>query len=381
MKRSADAGEILQRLLQRYERGTGLRRVIERPMQAFANPDDLRALVENLSEAAREGAIELVWDRDAPHLIEQVILSDPARLYAFTGKLRPQEILAAALGALEGMEVTMEPARGLLRDIEAAWTRGVKLIGIGPDGLDEVKALVRAVDAAFADLGQDVPLRTRSARLLDDSKALERAIPSMLAYLRQAGMIDANLSRDDALKQLGLAKFAQPVLVAGPMVFGGLDVSGWPYAGVPPELVADAQATMAVRSILTVENLESFNRHVRSCRLPDDVVVYTGGFPSAPVLSLLRVLTGKDGSIVHHWGDIDPGGVRIGYHLETSLRVTIIPHLMDVATACNHGRIAEPGQLVPSLPRESSFYGLAKYLREPDALWLEQEVVDPKAVQ
>lgn len=61
--------------------------------------------------------------------------------------------------------------------------------------------------------------------------------------MRQTGMIDADLSRDEALDQLGLAKFSQPVLVAGPMAFRGVDISGWPYAGVPPELIAEAQAT------------------------------------------------------------------------------------------------------------------------------------------
>lgn len=337
-------------------------------------------MTEGLEQAAREGGVELVWDRDAPHLIEQVILVDPEVLYVHTGRPRPQEVLARGIAALDRLEPTTEPARGLLRDLADAWSRGATVVELGPGDIGEASTLIRAMDAAFAELTEDLPLRTRSARLLADSKALERALPSILAYLRQTGVIAADSSRDDALKQLGLVKYAQPVLVAGPLEFDGTDVSRWPYVGVPLELIPLVRTTMQVRSVLTIENLESFNRHVRICRLPEDVVVYTGGFPSGAVLSFLRALTEGVGGVVHHWGDVDPGGIRIGRHVERSLGVVVVPHLMQIHLVSSLGRPAEAGQFAPNIPAGSAFFELGEYLRRPDARWLEQEVVDPHPI-
>src|SRR6185369_2700029 len=348
--------------------------------QAFEDPEAMRALVEHLTEAAEAGAVGLVWDRDAPHLVEQVVLKDAARLYGLTGRRPPDEILRSATHAIAGIDLRTNVALGLQADLLDAWSRGSKLASIGTGNLDEACTLLRATEAAFTDLGTDLPLRTRSARLLGDSKAIERALPSLLAYLRQIGVIDADLTREEALEQLGLSKFLHPVLVAGPLAAGGSDLSQWPYAGIPPELAATVAATTSVRTILTIENLESFNRHVRSCRRPDDVVVYTGGFPSGAVLRLLRQVSGDALRPVHHWGDIDAGGVRIGRHIECVLGGRVIPHLMDAALVMRAGRPAEGVRLLANIPPDSAFHELALYLGRDDALWLEQEVVDPQEV-
>lgn len=380
MRREGDAGRIFQKLLDRHERSAGGRRIIERPVQAFDDSHDMRALIENLTEAARAGAIDLVWDRDAPHLIEQVILKDPARLYGFTGRLQPDDVLRTATTTIGDLDLRTEVALTLRSDLLDAWSRGARLATIGIADLNEARALIRATDAAFTDLGMDLPLRTRSARLLDDSKAIERALPSLLSYLRQTGAIDPDLTREEALEQLGLSKFLQPVLVAGPLTVGGADVGQWPYVGVPPELAGTVAVPSAVRTILTIENLESFNRHVRTRRLSDDVVVYIGGFPSGAVLRLLRRVSGEAGRPIHHWGDIDAGGVRIGRHIEAALELPVIPHLMDVALATRFGRKADALRILPNIPPASAFYELGRYLGTDDARWLEQEVIDPEEV-
>ena len=378
MRRETDAAAIFARLLDRHERSGGGRRIIERPSQSFAEPEGLRSLVERLSAAADFGAVRLVPDRDAPHLISEVVLEDPQRLYAFTGRTPACERAAAAAASLAAINASSEPARALVRDLADAWGRGAKLIGLGTEDLKEATGLVAAIDAAFAELPPSVPLRTRSARLLGDSKALEKALPSMLAYMRQVGIVDPELGREEALARLGLSKFAQPVLVSGPLVVGGARIDAWPYAGVPPELVDKTQPAAEIRSLLTIENLESFNRHVRTNRRPGDVVIYTGGFPSGSVLASIRgIMSAARTGCLHHWGDVDPGGVRIGRHLETALQLPVVPHLMDAELARRRGRAPATTQSVPKLPRESAFSELADYLLLPDARWLEQEVVDP----
>jgi hypothetical protein len=381
MKRETEAGKILDRLLDRYERRKAERRIIERPAQAFAEPNRLRALVEHLSDAAASGAVELKWDRDAPHLIEQVILIDPDRLYDLTGRRRPEALADEAATELDRLEIGEELARGLREDFKLAWSRRARFLGLGVGDRAEAASLILALEAAFTELEGIVPLRTRSARLLGDSKTLERALPALLAYLRHIGIIAEGVSRETALEELGLAKFGQPVLVAGPIRVEGSDLSDWPYAGVPPELAGQVEPTVSMRSLLTIENLESFNRHVRECRGDEDVVVYTGGFPSGAVTTLLRRLVGLSATKLWHWGDIDPGGLRIARHLETSLGKSVTPHLMSIELASLHGRKPDPGQLAPRIPEESAFHGLAEFLRTDQGRWLEQEVIDPVAVE
>jgi hypothetical protein len=381
VRREVDAHAVLARLLDRHERGSGGRRIIERPAQTFSDPasrDEMTGLLRSAEEA---GCVRLEMDRDAPHLISRVILRDATRLYAFAGRTPTEDLVRQAADAVGRLRPSHPVASRLAREFGDAWRSGGRLVGIGHDDLEGASALVAAADAALAEMPPDVPLRTRSARLLGDSKALERALGPLLTYMREVGVVDPDLDREEALASLGLAKFLQPVLACGPFVVGGADVGAWPYVGIPPELAGMVELSGPVRSILTIENLESFNRHARACRLPGDVVVYSGGFPSSAVMATLRrVVAEASATIMHHWGDVDPGGVRIGRHMETSLGIEIRPHLMEVPTAVRLGtRATEPGR-PPRLPEGSSFSGLADYLRTPDALWLEQEVVDPEPV-
>jgi hypothetical protein len=99
-----------------------------------------------------------------------------------------------------------------------------------------------------------------------------------------------------------------------------------------------------------------------TCRRRSDVVVYSGGFPSSAVLSLLRTLLAAAGTPLCQWGDIDPGGVRIGRHLETTLGVRVMPHLMRPNLARDFST-ARGLAAVPLLTEESAFFGLAEYLR------------------
>jgi hypothetical protein len=122
---------------------------------------------------------------------------------------------------------------------------------------------------------------------------------------------------------------------------------------LPPDAGEVLNLAGPVRSILTVENLESFSRHVRECRLPEDIVVYTGGFPSNGTIAVLRrliMLSAVDGMAL---GDIDGGGVRIGRYLEHTLATPVAPHLMS-----------------PELAPEPAFASLTAYLCTPGARWL-----------
>ncbi len=382
MKRETDPGRLLQELLDRHERRVErTRRITARPSLAFAGSSERDHLIAGLAAARDTGAVTLEWDRDAPHLIARVILVDADRLYRHLGRTPAVEQQDAAVRRLVACQPVTDVGCTLLTAICDAWADGRNYLGLAPAAVEEAIALVRAADAAFAPLETGpLPLRTRSARLLGDSKALERNLAKLLAYLRLSGRLDPALERDQALEELGLAKFPQPLLLAGPVAINGLSASGLAYLGLPPEAATDLALEGQVRSVLTIENLESFHRHVRECRGEGDLVVYCGGFPAQAVIrALRRLLDLADTRRLHHWGDIDAGGVRIGRFLEQSLPWPVVPHLMNEALAISHGQAVSPMKGLENIPGDSAFAGLARFLGSEGAHSLEQEMLDPRA--
>ena len=333
-----------------------------------------------LRAASEAGGVELEWDRDAPHLIARVLLRDAATLYRHLERQPADAVLSAALDTLDGVRPSTQAAFALKARLTSAWSTGGAALGLGPDRADQAAQLVQAVDAAFAPSDVRLPLRTRSARLLGDSKALERALPRLLAFARLEGLIDPSLRRDDALRALDLEKYPQPVLLAGPMLVGGKHIGAWTYAGLAVEEIDAIEVDGRLSAILTVENLESFNRHAREARREKEAVVYTGGFPARGVVAVLRRLI-QQGALenVYHWGDIDAGGIAIGRYLEQALAVPIRPHLMDPSLARALGQAAAPfPQRTPAI---GAFGELAAFLASDDACTLEQEVLDPRPLE
>ncbi len=384
MKREGDGGRLLHDLLDRIERNPeGSRRIIARAALSFASADEHRQLNDFLLAACEIGAVEVKFDREAPHLIDQVALADPTRLYAFLNREPARIGRAAAEASLAATNPSTDVGKQLVVYVVERWNAGRSALGLSPRDLNEALRLVRAADAAFTEMPWDrIPLRTRSARLLNDSKALERALPKLLSFLREIGRLDPDMEREDALRLLGLEKFPQPLLLAGPLRVGDFSVSDWTYVGLPP----NAHGTLAlqghVRSILTVENLESFNRHVREGRQAGDVILYIGGFPAPSVIATLKRLIALSGvERVWHWGDVDAGGIRIGLYLERILPVPVLPHLMTGELAAKFGTASATLKVIREMPLGSAFAPLARYLSMPGAMWLEQEVLDPQPVE
>jgi hypothetical protein len=134
-------------------------------------------------------------------------------------------------------------------------------------------------------------------------------------------------------------------------------------------------------SVLTVENKEPFyaiaNSKNYSCFL------YTGGYPSRAVNSLVRILS-KDGFDFFHAGDVDPDGILILQDLYKNAEKPITPVCMDADTFNKyrkHGRKLEISmlnniRLINDTIR--SIHGIADLLSliESTGLGIEQELID-----
>jgi len=339
--------------------------------------EEAEQVYDSLKRAEAAGAVALEWGRlvNTAHILERVVLKDGAALFAFVGRVPLADKLSAA-------EARLRPEAGVastavLDRLLAAWAERKRPAQLGPDEVEETAFALRVVDAFAAHDGREIDMRTFSAQRLGNSKAIERDHAAVARILRFAFDLPAGLDAEDVTAFFGVRKFAQPRLVAGPLTIDGVRVPAEPYLGLPSELLPRVAVVGRPRSILTIENLASFNRHVREVRTDDDVVLYTAGFCGRELLDLVARLAAETGAPVFHWGDIDHGGLLIGRQLEKAVgRVT--PHLMTPALARARGTPAPATDVLSAVPEGSAFRALAEYLASDEAHRLEQEVFEPQ---
>ncbi|MDR2096941.1 MAG: DUF2220 family protein [Spirochaetaceae bacterium] len=134
-------------------------------------------------------------------------------------------------------------------------------------------------------------------------------------------------------------------------------------------------------SVLTVENKETFYALANSKKY--SCLLYTGGYPSRAVNSMVRVLS-KAGFDFFHAGDVDPDGILILQDLHKNAKKPVTPVCMDPATFHKyrkHGRKLEISMLNNiRLINETirSVNGIEDLLSliESTGLGIEQELID-----
>jgi len=378
------ARDILDILLDRVERVPNrTRQPAERAPAHFPSAAERAAFDRLLADAERQGAISVVKGRgDARHLTERIRLRDAVRLYEFLGRIPAVERARAAVSQLQASVVPKHTDAVEARDsIVAGWLRGERPFSISLEQTDQAVEFITALDAVLARDPMDRrDLRTYSGQTTGNTKLLERYASRIVNFLKQIRKLDADLSDSEVMASLGLEKFSQPVLIAGPVRLAGVDFANLAYVGLPPEQAPEIKPAGTIRSILTIENLASFNRHVREALQANDVVIYTGGFPSRAVAATLVAISRWPGiTRIHHWGDIDEGGLRIALHLTSLLPIPVLPHLMNPALARMHGTPAKVSRKIDLLPGHP-WHSLAIFLGGEDAQFLEQEKTDPKPI-
>lgn len=378
------ARDILGILLDRVERVPDrTRQPVERAPADFPSAAERAAFDRLLADAERQGAISVVKGRgEAQHLTERIRLRDAVRLYEFLGRTPAHERARVAVSVLQASVVPKHTDAIEARDsIIDGWLRGERPFSIGFEQTEQAVEFITALDAVLTrDPVDRRDLRTYSGQTTGNTKLLERCASRIINFLKQIGKLDADLTDNEAMASLGLEKFSQPVLIAGPVRLAGVDFASLVYVGLPPEQAPAIEPAGAIRSIITIENLASFNRHVREVLQANEVAVYTGGFPSRAVAAALVAISRWPGiTRIHHWGDIDEGGLRIALHLASLVPIPVLPHLMNPALALLHGipgKASRKIDLLPSHPWQS----LATFLGGDDARFLEQEKVDPEPV-
>jgi len=223
-------------------------------------------------------------------------------------------------------------------------------------------------------------------RLLGDSKAVERRL-NPLAKLLRNNPTWVDIDKDDELfRALGLEKFPPPVLIKGPLRLSldgtALDLTELrPFVGLSPDRIAALQPSATIPYLLSIENLASFQRHVREIE-DDAIVVYTAGFPAPALVQLLGILDRAlpPACPVLHWGDRDIGGLRIFGKLAGAWSIHgLCPHLMNEPGGGAVFSADQRRRLHVCRDVEGVVGELARHWLESDLGPLEQEGIDPRS--
>lgn len=267
--------------------------------------------------------------------------------------------------------------RSIIETTAAAWAVKGRPQRLGPEDWRELGEVLKGLMAVRDAPVGALDLRSFSRKTTGDSKLIERNMGRIAYHLRRPDSLPDYL--EDArqvLAHYGLEKFPQPILAAGPLIYRGSPLGQAPYAGLAPEVAAGVTAGRQAQSILTIENLASFNRHVREALSEDEIVIYISGFPARHTLAFIRRLAEESGAACYHWRDIDLGGLRIAPHLHENLPGRLNLHLMSEALALARGQPMKPLSGVDFSP-DSPISGLARFLASEKAHSHEQEEIDP----
>jgi len=352
----------------------------ERLPNGFERARSEQEMLTLLQGANKAGALELVAGKAGMrHLPGKARLQNADALARFLGVPRAAELAQRCASAVLALDPDQEIIH-LLAICRTSWENGKAAFGLTPGDVLSAERRFRLLQAVLAPDWCGGDPRTISARVFasegaNASKILADhlgGLGSMLARLRGTG------TPQQALEHYRISKFPIRVMLSGPCTVDMPLASGGHSrvsCDVAPSMTISGDwarsllwsATVEGRRVLTIENLASFELHTRSCRQPGVVVVFTGGMPAEPVLDALKALLRPDidgrRPALHHWGDLDAGGLDIMAYLADSLDCSIIPHLMDEVVLQRHGNARSyGGRLHRHMARHGSIGELARML-------------------
>ena len=281
----------------------------------------------NLANAEVAGAVSLEWGRGASvQDLLRIRLCDAEKLAEWLGVPRAKNHAARIETALTAIAPDFpEWLQVVYQESLGEWKKGKSTLRVRAEETNTAVNLFCIAHAVCSNEQDGLDLRRFSVRLLNDSKAIENLLSKLAPLLRCNPEWEEFEGNSDLFRFLGLEKFAPPILIKGPLCINYSDVE-WdisklrPYVGISPDLVSGITVSRKVPYLLTIENLASFQRHVREID-DDGVVIYTAGFPSPSLCHVIRTLDRvlPPGCHFFHWGDRDVGGIRIFSHIENSL--------------------------------------------------------------
>ena len=382
-QRFTDANELLDHLLDRHESG------VASPFAyldyaGFASVRAVDACMKDLRRAEEAGAVRLKQGKGSRRdQVAHVRLESADALYRHRHRAPIANVARGAHARIVGGLSLHPDLAEAAADIASTWAHAKRWNGFAPDDADKVRDVFLLVQAILDERHAGIDYRTFSRRASGDSKTLERFERSVVGLLARFRNLAPGATPREALRTLGLEKFAPPLLISGHINLEGADLSrSMPlYLGIPPKEADRLRFRRMPAYLLTIENYASFNRHILEAdQAGTGVTIFVGGYPSLATQSALRILVSKlpESVPLFHWSDIDVAGTWIFLTIEKAIGRKLKPHLMSPALAERFGRPRNGKSDIRDCPPDSGIAALVEYLARENGKTVEQEELDPK---
>ncbi|ANW03200.1 Wadjet anti-phage system protein JetD domain-containing protein [Bradyrhizobium icense] len=381
-RRFTDAKELLGDLLDRFEAGASSP-LAHPDYAAFPSVPAADAFLKQIKEAEEIGAVSLGWGRGARRdQVAHVRLVSAGVLYERLGRTPASRIAEDAAGRLVAGLSLHDGLKESAAGIADVWGRGKTWHGFASSDVERLRDAFALAQAILDNKHLDVDYKTFSRKTVGDSKTLERNEGAVVRLLSGILEFPPGARPREALRTIGLERFAPPLLIAGRIDLDEADLSRISphYLGITPKEADRIRFREPPVYVLTVENFASFNRHIAEAdpgRL--GTTMYVGGYPSLATQEALRVIAGmvSECTPIFHWSDIDPDGTWIFHTIERAIGRPIRPHLMSIEIAKQSGQVPPKKAAPARCLSDSGIAALATYLAEEGAKTLEQEELDP----
>jgi hypothetical protein len=381
-RRFTDAKALLGDLLDRYETGTA-RPVAYPDYGTFASVVAADAFLKELRVAEAAGAVRITCGKGNKH--EEVVHVRLVAADLLYKHLRRAPIVGIASQAhsqiVQGL-VLHPHLENAASEILAVWHRARSWGGFRPQDARKLSTAFLLAQAIIDRRHSGLDYRTFSRRIAGHSKALEQLEGAVVRLLTRVLDLPPAAKPREALRTIGLEKFASPLLIAGgvDLAEANLSCEQLIYFGIAPNEAGRIRFRENPEYLLTIENFASFSRHaIEGDPRRIGTSIYVGGYPSLATQQALRVLADKlPASVpIFHWSDIDADGIWIFRTIEQALGRPLRPHLMSAEIAEELGVPSAGRSTLRSCPKKSGIYSLAAYLSQEGAKVLEQEELDP----
>lgn len=345
---SADGFYIINKLLDKYEdspfaKGAVSRQsvkircasdaVIQSSLEDAVAKDEFLSALDALSSAS---LISYTTEKgQLMRIINHIILNldklDDA--YAYVHRIPLKDQILSLCSLLDETDIEDADISGLLSSIKNDVLKKFRLVHPFSADTERNRRIINVLEF-ISNVEVNVFERVMSLQLFKDSKCFERNIrKDVVSLLKQ---LRPDSTSDSILPSFGIIKYPEVIEFTGSVKSSMFDYSPLTNGAYINSLdIAKLdKLSVSASKIITIENKANYYQHVQ--HRADELVIYTGGFPS-PSLSrfLSLVYASASDAIFQHFGDIDLGGFMIFNSIRKTIP-SVMPYMMDVATLQNN---------------------------------------------
>ena len=339
----ADDVYILSTLLDRYEKSallkTGKSRM--RIILRIKDDTDLQHCREtadgehifqsSVEKLEKMGLVGVEYERyQLSPIIDRIYLNTDAvdDAYDYLGRPSLLSTIGELVGLIRNADISDHDVSSFLENLALRMEEGKKIMVPFTDDMERNGEIIRTVSAVT---GQRTIVQERvlSITLFNDSKYFENNLKKDVIRILKNARPDVD--DDRVLASFGIVRYPEIIEFKGPLKTDLIDYSPLVHGAYmnSSDVEILSHVTVDAESVITIENKAVYIDYIRTSG-DDELVIYTAGFPSPSLQSLLSLTYREDISFMH-WGDIDLGGFKI-FRTIKKVIPDLKPFRMDVNT-------------------------------------------------